>query len=83
MSSADRYRQFFTEADADGSGYLTIQELVSILKAKGYKGCDEDIKVCGGAAAEGCNDEDFNGTVSMVVLIAAVVGTVMSIVKLV
>lgn len=35
--SADNYKKFFTEADADGSGYLTLEELTTILEKKGYK----------------------------------------------
>jgi len=33
--------QFFREADTDGSGYLTVQELTSVLQRKGYKVKDD------------------------------------------
>jgi len=38
------YQQFFKEADADGSGFLTSKELTDILRKKGYKGSDAEIK---------------------------------------
>jgi len=43
--SADNYKRFFTEADADGSGYLTLEELSAILRKNGYKGTDCEIRV--------------------------------------
>ena len=33
------------DADADGSGYLTVNELVAALRKGGYKGTDRQIKV--------------------------------------
>jgi len=44
MPSAADYEKFFDEADADGSGSLTFDELLKVLKKKGYKGGDGDIK---------------------------------------
>ena len=41
----ERYRKFFIEADTDNSGYLTVHELVSMLRKKGYSGDEETIKV--------------------------------------
>jgi Ca2+-binding EF-hand superfamily protein len=43
--SSDGYKQFFTEADTDGSGYLTLEELIAVLRKKGYK--DSDAKIRG------------------------------------
>ena len=43
MSSA--YERFFKEADKDGSGYLTLDELTAMLRMKGYKESDTKIKV--------------------------------------
>ena len=45
MPSAADYEKFFAEADADGSGSLTFNELLKVLRKKGYKGSDDDIKV--------------------------------------
>jgi len=44
MPSESDYERFFAEADADGSGELTMQELINMLKKQGYKGSDSDIK---------------------------------------
>jgi len=38
------YDQFFKEADVDGSGFLTYKELTDILRKKGYKGSDSEIR---------------------------------------
>jgi len=43
--SEDYYREFFERADVDGSGCLTEQELIDMLKNNGYKGDDDTIKV--------------------------------------
>ena len=43
--SSDGYKKFFAEADADGSGYLTLEELIAILRKKGYKDSDNKIRV--------------------------------------
>jgi calmodulin len=42
--SADRYRQFFEEADTDRSGYLTLQEMTTALRRRGYRDSDSKIK---------------------------------------
>ncbi|ESO00951.1 hypothetical protein HELRODRAFT_175454 [Helobdella robusta] len=44
MASDDRYMQFFRETDKDGSGTLTVQELITMLKSKGYAGSDTKIR---------------------------------------
>jgi Ca2+-binding EF-hand superfamily protein len=41
---ASKYEQFFREADTDKSGLLTLDELVSILRKKGYKDADTKIR---------------------------------------
>jgi len=41
---ATSYDKFFAEADADGSGYLTLDELTSMLRKKGYKDSDSKIR---------------------------------------
>ena len=45
MSSKAEYEKFFTDADTDKSGSLTFSELIALLKTKGYKGPDAEIKV--------------------------------------
>ena len=45
MSSYDHITKFFAEADADGSGYLTLDELTAALRRNGYKGTDYEIRV--------------------------------------
>jgi len=42
---ASKYEQFFREADKDGSGYLTVDELIALLRQKGYKASDDKIRV--------------------------------------
>jgi len=42
---ASKYEVFFREADTDGSGYLTIDELMQILRDRGYKASDDKIRV--------------------------------------
>jgi len=37
------YEQFFEEADTNGNGFLSLEELVATLKGKGYKGGEEDL----------------------------------------
>lgn len=44
MPGAEDYERFFDEADADGSGSLSFSELLKVLRKKGYRGGDEDIK---------------------------------------
>jgi len=39
------YEQFFREADTDKSGFLTLDELTTLLRKKGYKESDDKIKV--------------------------------------
>jgi hypothetical protein len=39
------YEVFFKEADKDGSGFLTLQELTEVLRKKGYKDADAKIQV--------------------------------------
>jgi len=38
------YEQFFKEADSDASGFLTVKELSDVLRKKGYKGTDTEIR---------------------------------------
>jgi len=47
---ASKYEQFFHEADKDGSGYMTVDELIKLLREKGYKASDEKIHVSKSAA---------------------------------
>jgi len=42
---ASKLEKFFHEADTDGSGYLTVDELIALLRKKGYKASDEKIRV--------------------------------------
>jgi len=42
---ASKCEQFFHEADKDGSGFLTLDELIALLRQKGYKASDEKIRV--------------------------------------
>jgi len=42
---ASKYELFFREADKDGSGYLTLDELIQVLREKGYKASDAKIRV--------------------------------------
>jgi len=42
---ASKYEQFFREADKDGNGHLTVDELIQLLRQKGYKASDEKIRV--------------------------------------
>ena len=41
----DAYEKFFTEADTDGDGNLSVTELTSALRQHGYKGTDKQILV--------------------------------------
>jgi len=42
---ASRYERFFREADKDGNGYLTFDELIHIIREKGYRGSDDKLRV--------------------------------------
>jgi len=42
--SAEQYEQFFAEADADNSGELTLKELSTMLKSRGYSGGDSQLE---------------------------------------
>ena len=39
------YEKFFDEADVDGSGFLSFDELIGALKKGGYSGDDDKIRV--------------------------------------
>jgi hypothetical protein len=41
----DMYMQFFRQADVGGDNFLTIEELIAMMRKKGYKGSDAQIKV--------------------------------------
>ena len=41
----ERYEAFFNEADVDKNNYLDMNELVAIMRKKGYGGSDDEIKV--------------------------------------
>jgi len=43
-SHTAQVERFFREADADHSGYLTLDELTGILKRNGYKVTDEQVR---------------------------------------
>ena len=45
MPTLQEYEEFFTTADKDGSGSIKFDELVEMLKGKGYSGSDSDLKV--------------------------------------
>jgi len=45
IEMASKFEKFFREADTDGSGYLTVDELIALLCQKGYKASDEKIRV--------------------------------------
>ena len=42
---SEQYEKFFSDADSDNDGKLTLSELTSALRQHGYTGSDEDIKV--------------------------------------
>jgi Ca2+-binding EF-hand superfamily protein len=44
MADATSYEKFFLEADSDGSGCLTLGELSTMLRKKGYKDSDAKIR---------------------------------------
>jgi len=50
VQMASHYEQFFREADKDGSGFLTVDELIKLLRDKGYKESDDKIRVRRSAA---------------------------------
>mgnify|MGYP003571903292 CR=1 FL=1 len=37
------YEKFFEEADTNGNGFLSLEELITTLRSKGYKGSEEDL----------------------------------------
>jgi len=39
------YEKFFDEADADGSGFLSFEELAGALRKGGYSGDDDKLQV--------------------------------------
>merc|ERR1712002_672138 len=43
MSMAD-FEKFFADTDADGNGSLTEDELIGMMKKRGYSGSDGDLK---------------------------------------
>ena len=51
---ASRYEQFFREADKDGSGYMSVDELITLLRDKGYKATDDKIRVSRSADIRAC-----------------------------
>jgi len=44
IMSAAQFEQFFAQADADKSGDLDVNELIAVLKKRGYAGSDRQIK---------------------------------------
>ncbi|ELU00552.1 hypothetical protein CAPTEDRAFT_227092 [Capitella teleta] len=42
--SAERFGRFFREADTDGSGQLDFAELSAMLKKRGYRGTDSQLR---------------------------------------
>lgn len=44
-----QYELFFKEADKDGSGFLTLNELTTMLRSKGYTESDDKIKAMFGS----------------------------------
>ena len=47
MASTDQFEAFFQEADTDEDGYLTFDELVTVLRKHDYAGDDDQIRVSG------------------------------------
>ena len=45
MANREMFQQFFAEADTDGSGTLTLDELATVLKKNGFKFSDPEMKV--------------------------------------
>lgn len=45
MADSQAYVDFFKEADVNGDGELSLQELIDILKKHGYSGSDQEIAV--------------------------------------
>ena len=45
MADRGDLERFFQEADADGSGQLTLTELAVTLRKYGYTGTDQEVKV--------------------------------------
>ena len=41
---ADQFAKFFHEADKDGSGSLTMDEVVAAMRTAGFVGTDQEIK---------------------------------------
>ncbi|KAI0230712.1 hypothetical protein LSAT2_018915 [Lamellibrachia satsuma] len=44
MPSKADYEKFFTDADTDGSGSLSFDELVGVLRKRGYRGTNAELK---------------------------------------
>jgi len=47
---ASRFEQFFRAADKDGSGFLTVDEMIQLLRQQGYRQSDDKIRVSKSAA---------------------------------
>ena len=45
MPSRADYEKFFNEADTDKSGELTFDELLKMMRKRGFKGSDSQIRV--------------------------------------
>ena len=45
MATPEQFEQFFRDADTDEDGYLTLEELIAVLKKNDYTGSDEQILV--------------------------------------
>ena len=48
MSRTRNFEAFFREADTDGSGQLDFKELSGMLRGKGYRGKDSELRVLRG-----------------------------------
>ena len=45
MPSKSDYERFFKDADVDGSGNISFDELVTVLRKRGYRGTDKELRV--------------------------------------